>query len=181
VARRLGVPLRKVLAAAARGDEAQQAFSEALRTRGEQVLRELTQDGPPAVVVVGRPYNTCDPGVCQDLPGKLRKLGALPIPVDLLAGGRVDLGSAHPDMYWRSGQEILGSARIVAAEPRLHCIYLTSFHCGPDSFLLTYFRRVMSGKPFLELELDDHTAEAGIVTRCEAFLDSLASAREARR
>ncbi|MCG6922299.1 MAG: acyl-CoA dehydratase activase [Acidobacteria bacterium] len=181
VARRLGVSLRKVLAAAARGDEAQRAFSEALRTRGEQVLRELTEDGPPAVVVVGRPYNTCDPGVCQDLPGKLRKLGALPIPVDLLAGGRVDLGSAHPDMYWRSGQEILGTARIAAAEPRLHCIYLTSFHCGPDSFLLTYFRRVMNGKPFLELELDDHTAEAGIVTRCEAFLDSLTSAREARR
>ncbi len=180
LARRLGLPLSRVRAAAARGDEAQRAFSEAVRTRGEQVLRGLTVDGPPAVVVVGRPYNTCDLGVCQNLPQKLRRLGALPIPVDYLAGRRVALGPEHADMYWRSGQEILGTARLVSADRRLHCIYLTNFHCGPDSFLLTYFRRAMSGKPFLELELDDHTAEAGILTRCEAFLDSLASAREAR-
>jgi predicted nucleotide-binding protein (sugar kinase/HSP70/actin superfamily) len=31
----------------------------------------------------------------------------------------------------------------------------------------------MGTKPFLELEVDDHTAEAGMLTRCEAFLDSL--------
>jgi hypothetical protein len=31
----------------------------------------------------------------------------------------------------------------------------------------------MRGKPFLELEVDDHTADAGIVTRCEAFFESL--------
>jgi predicted nucleotide-binding protein (sugar kinase/HSP70/actin superfamily) len=36
----------------------------------------------------------------------------------------------------------------------------------------------MGDKPFLELEVDDHTAEAGIVTRCEAFLDSLHIERE---
>jgi predicted CoA-substrate-specific enzyme activase len=181
LARRLGVPLRKVLAAAERGDEAQRAFCDAVRRRGEEVLSGLAEEGPPAVVVVGRPYSTCDPGACQNLPQKLRKLGALPIPVDFLAGRQVDLSSEHPDMYWRSGQEILGSARVVSAHPRLHCIYLTSFQCGPDSFLLTYFRRASNGKPFLELELDDHTAEAGMLTRCEAFLDSLGSARERRR
>jgi predicted CoA-substrate-specific enzyme activase len=181
LARRLGVPLHKVRTAARHGGEAQQAFSQAVRQRGQEVLEGLAEDGPPAVVVVGRPYNTCDPGVCQDLPRKLRRLGALPIPVDFLAGGRVDLGSEHEDMYWRSGQEILGTAHIVSADRRLHCIYLTNFHCGPDSFLLTYFRRAMSGRPFLELELDDHTAEAGILTRCEAFLDGLAPHREKKR
>jgi predicted nucleotide-binding protein (sugar kinase/HSP70/actin superfamily) len=81
-------------------------------------------------------------------------------------------------MYWRSGQAILGTARMVSANPHLQAVYLTSFQCGPDSFLLTYFRQEMRGKPFLELEVDDHTAEAGIVTRCEAFLDSLHIERE---
>jgi predicted nucleotide-binding protein (sugar kinase/HSP70/actin superfamily) len=181
LAHRLGMPLRKVRAAARRGDAALQAFSAAVRQRGREVLEGRAEDRPPAVVVVGRPYNTCDPGVCLDLPRKLRRLGALPIPIDYLAGGRVDLGSEHGDMYWRSGQEILGTARIVSADRRLHCIYLTSFHCGPDSFLLTYFRRAMNGKPFLELELDDHTAEAGVLTRCEAFLDGIAPARETKR
>jgi hypothetical protein len=31
----------------------------------------------------------------------------------------------------------------------------------------------MGDKPFLELEIDDHTADAGLITRCEAFLESL--------
>ena len=48
----------------------------------------------------------------------------------------------------------------------------------PDSFLLSYFRRLIEGKPYLELEVDDHTAEAGMLTRCEAFLDSLGVRRE---
>ncbi len=31
----------------------------------------------------------------------------------------------------------------------------------------------MGAKPFLELEIDDHTADAGVMTRCEAFLESV--------
>jgi predicted nucleotide-binding protein (sugar kinase/HSP70/actin superfamily) len=31
----------------------------------------------------------------------------------------------------------------------------------------------MSGKPYLHLELDAHSADAGAITRCEAFLDSI--------
>jgi predicted nucleotide-binding protein (sugar kinase/HSP70/actin superfamily) len=33
----------------------------------------------------------------------------------------------------------------------------------------------MGAKPFLEVEIDDHTADAGMITRCEAFFDSLAA------
>ncbi len=168
----LGVPLRRVLAAAARGDEALGAFAQATRRLGEEALAGLAPDRP-GVVLVGRPYNTCDPGVCLDLPRKLRKLGAVPIPVDCLPVREVDITDVHPDMYWRSGQDILGAARLVAADDRLQAVYLTSFHCGPDSFLLSYFRRLMGAKPHLELEVDGHTAEAGMLTRCEAFLDSL--------
>jgi predicted nucleotide-binding protein (sugar kinase/HSP70/actin superfamily) len=168
----LGVPLRRVMAAAARGDEALEAFARSTRRLGDEALAGLAPD-QPGVVVVGRPYNTCDPGVCLDLPRKLRKLGAVPIPVDSLPVREVDLTDVHPDMYWRSGQDILGAARLVADDDRLQAVYLTSFHCGPDSFLLSYFRRLMGTKPFLELEVDDHTAEAGMLTRCEAFLDSV--------
>jgi predicted nucleotide-binding protein (sugar kinase/HSP70/actin superfamily) len=177
LATQLGVGRRRVLAAAAKGDAAQAEFYAALHKLGRSALASLGP-GRTGVVVVGRPYNTCDLGVCQDLPRKLRKLGVLPIPMDLLTGMTVDLSADHKDMYWRSGQAILGTARLVAADPRLQAVYLTSFHCGPDSFLLSYFRREMGGKPFLELEVDDHTAEAGIVTRCEAFLDSLHIERE---
>jgi predicted nucleotide-binding protein (sugar kinase/HSP70/actin superfamily) len=31
----------------------------------------------------------------------------------------------------------------------------------------------MKEKPVLELEIDEHSADAGVETRCEAFFDSL--------
>jgi predicted nucleotide-binding protein (sugar kinase/HSP70/actin superfamily) len=36
----------------------------------------------------------------------------------------------------------------------------------------------MADKPFLHIEIDEHSADAGVITRCEAFLDSIMS-REA--
>ncbi len=170
--KRLGVGRKRVGDAAAAAAAAQRGFYAALRERGREVLEQLDGDRP-AAVLVGRPYNACDPGACQDLPYKIRKLGVLPIPMDFLPLETVDVSERYGNMFWRSGQDILAAATIVRDDPRLHAIYLTNFNCGPDSFLVSFFRRIMGSKPFLELEFDDHMADAGIITRCEAFFESL--------
>lgn len=97
----------------------------------------------------------------------------MPLPLDYLPVRGVDLSDEFPHMYWRGGQEILAAGRLIRDDPRLQAIVITNFGCGPDSFLLGYFKRIMGDKPFLELEIDEHTADAGIITRCEAFFDSL--------
>jgi len=168
----LGVSARRIARAAEAGEVAQRDFYAGLRRRGREVLASLG-DKEAAAVVVGRPYNTSDLGACQDLPYTLRKLGVLPIPTDFLPLESAEIRSRHGDMYWRCGQDILAAGMIVAGDPRLQAVYLTNFNCGPDSFLISFFRRIMGSKPFLELEIDDHTADAGIITRCEAFFDSL--------
>ena len=63
--------------------------------------------------------------------------------------------------------------KIIRAHPLLHAVYIGNFSCGPDSFIIKYFEEEMSGKPYLHLELDAHSADAGAITRCEAFLDSI--------
>jgi len=50
--------------------------------------------------------------------------------------------------------------------------------CGPDSFIIGYFREIMGRKPSLTLELDSHTADAGLETRVEAFLDIVTAYRQ---
>jgi predicted nucleotide-binding protein (sugar kinase/HSP70/actin superfamily) len=85
-----------------------------------------------------------------------------------------------PQMYWHYGQRILGAAEIIAKDPRLFPIYITNFACGPDSFISHFFKEKLGGKPFLQLEIDEHSADAGVITRCEAFLDSIKSARPRR-
>jgi predicted CoA-substrate-specific enzyme activase len=178
LARELGVTRQRVLKADAAALDAQRAFYAALRRRGREVLDMLEEaasqgEETPAAVIVGRPYNVCDLSVSQDLPRKLHKIGALAIPMDFLPLETVDITDRYENMFWRSGQDILAAGRLIRQDPRLQAIYINSFICGPDSFLISYFRHTMRGKPFLELEIDDHTADAGIVTRCEAFFESL--------
>ncbi|MBM4311035.1 MAG: CoA activase [Deltaproteobacteria bacterium] len=151
-----------------------QGFRKRITGRGREVLATLPP-GTPALVLVSRSYNGCDASLNFRIPDKLRDLGALAIPLDFISppAGDPDLRG----MYWRSGQRILAGAHAIAAHPNLHAVYVTNFSCGPDSFILKYFDRAMQGKPYLTIELDEHSADAGVITRLEAFLDSLNNTR----
>lgn len=170
--RKLHRSSRNVRNAFEKAERFQSRFYQILLNRGKEILDSL---GPQdkAMVIVGRPYNSCDPGVNLDIPKKLRDLGVLSIPMDFLP-----LEAALPtkeirEMYWRYGQKILSAAQIVNEDPRLYSVYITNFGCGPDSFISHFFREISKGKPYLQLEIDEHSADAGAITRCEAFLDSL--------
>ena len=153
------------------------AFDEWQKNRGEEVLSQLKPD-EKAIVVVGRAYNTYDEAMTLDIPGKLRDMNVLAIPLDFLpleslAG---EVIKAHPNMYWKAGQKILGAARMIAKDRRLFGLYVTNFNCGPDSYLVNFFSKETEGKPFLTIEIDEHSADAGIITRCEAFIDTIRNA-----
>jgi predicted nucleotide-binding protein (sugar kinase/HSP70/actin superfamily) len=104
---------------------------------------------------------------------KLRQLGVLALPMDFLPVDQVDHLDEIKPMYWRFGQKILGVAELIRNDPRLYGIYITNFGCGPDSFIQHFFKDRMRGKPFLEIEIDEHSSDVGAITRLEAFLDSL--------
>lgn len=52
-------------------------------------------------------------------------------------------------------------------------IYLACFGCGPDSMIGEMAERYTTGKPFMLLTIDEHSGEAGMMTRLEAFCDML--------
>jgi predicted nucleotide-binding protein (sugar kinase/HSP70/actin superfamily) len=89
----------------------------------------------------------------------------------------VNLSREWENMYWRYGQKIMSAAELIRKDKRLFAIYITNFGCGPDSFIAHFFREAMRGKPYLQIEIDEHSADVGAITRCEAFLDSLEHAR----
>jgi len=50
------------------------------------------------------------------------------------------------------------------------------FGCGPDSMMLEVVQRAAKEnrcKPFSTIVIDEHTGEAGLITRLEAFVDML--------
>jgi predicted CoA-substrate-specific enzyme activase len=164
----------KVDRAVRAAEQAQSKFEAALREEGRKVLDNLPTGRLP-VVILGRPYNAGDPELNLSLIKKLIDLNVLPIPLDFMSlqETMADIYTEYDMMYWPNGQKILAGARMVASDKRLHAVYITNFRCGPDSFLSHYVRKEMRGKPYLQLEVDEHSADAGMITRCEAFLDSL--------
>ena len=121
---------------------------------------------------MGRPYNLHDPGVNLSVARKLRQFyGVDCIPQDFLPTGDIDISDVNDNMYWSLGRHVLAAARLVGQNPNLDIIYITNFKCGPDSFV-KHFTRPATGKPFLTLQFDGHSNDAGIMTRCEAYLDS---------
>ncbi len=152
--------------------QAQKQFYGKLQSAGREFLDSLDPD-EKAVVVISRPYNGCDDKLSLEIPAKLRELGVKTIPIDMLPLSKYMPGITNRNMYWRFGQRILAAADFIREHPNLFAVYITNFGCGPDSFITHFFSKQMQGKPYLQLEIDEHSADAGAVTRLEAFLDSL--------
>ncbi len=167
-----GISRSACLKALSLGEMAQKDFEMSVSEKGRQILENLPID-KQALVVISRPYNSGDPALNLDLVDKLINMDVIPIPMDFLPLADQEIFSDYKNMYWPNGQKILAASRIVANDRRLFGIYLGNFRCGPDSFLHHFVQKEMRGKPFLQLEVDEHSADAGMITRCEAFLDSL--------
>jgi predicted nucleotide-binding protein (sugar kinase/HSP70/actin superfamily) len=132
------------------------------------------------VVLFGRPYNSFASDANKGIPAKFASRSITIIPFDMLPYWNESLDADH-NMYWAMGQIILKGARYVEKHPQLFGAYITNFSCGPDSFMVSYFRDIMGRKPSLTLELDSHTADAGLETRIEAFLDIVRYYREIQK
>jgi len=159
-----------ISAAISVAEQEQSAFISQVQSKGREILSKTKER---TIVIIGRSYNALDSGVNLEIPKKLAELGVQSIPMDFLPLDETSILGDWPNMYWRSGQRILQAARLIQRHPHLYAIYIGNFSCGPDSFILKYFDEEMQGKPYLYLEIDEHSAAAGAVTRCEAFLDSI--------
>lgn len=173
-ARSLGITdSRKVRQACGAAYAAQARFHEARLALGRQVLGNLTSDDR-AAVLVGKAHTIHDPGTSMQVGRIFRRLGMQLIPGNFFDFfNSPEVGRAWRNMTLAMGQRTLAAADLIRKDPRLHAVYLTNFSCVNDSVYPHFFDREMGGKPYLLLEMDEHSAEAGVVTRCEAFADAL--------
>ncbi len=162
-----GRSFQDVMGAVSEAWKQHEAFKEKLLARGREVLRAL---GPeePLWIVTGRAYNIYDERMNLQMGRHFSKLGISALPMDFLDLDGEDL-SDFPRMYWGSGTRILKAAKRIAREPNWFGVHITNFSCGADSFIEHFYRHILSQKPYLILELDEHSAVAGVLTRIEAF------------
>jgi len=170
--RNLAKSRAKVTRAFSLAQKAQKLFYITLKKKGEEIIKRLPKD-EKTIILISRPYNGFDYGLNLEIPKILQDMGFLIIPMDFLSFQQYPIDEEWPNMYWRYGQRILSAANSICTMPNCHAVYITNFSCGPDSFITQFFHNIMKKKPYLQIEIDEHSAGAGIITRCEAFVDSL--------
>ena len=170
---RLGIKNKTVDSALSKAYETQKHFRRRLIEAGREALATLERLRKPGIVIIGRPYNVHDAGVNLNVARKLRDYyGVNCIPIDCLDTDDIDIRDVNENMFWEYGRKLIAAAKIAGEREGLHIIHITNFKCGPDSFIRHFIRTASAGKPFLSLQFDGHSNDAGMMTRCEAYLDS---------
>lgn len=134
-----------------------------------------------SVCLLGHKYIVGDSFINMDIKNRLKKLGIHSVTSNSFDNGFLS-SSAQRSVkiapFWITGRQALGLAALSESQAGEidGYIYLSAFGCGPDSFIVPLTKkyiRDMSGKPFMEISFDEHTAGVGLDTRLEAFADML--------
>jgi len=163
---KLGKTKSEIKKALEYGLERQDGFTREMYERGKEITEAHAPD-EPLVVVTGRPYNLYDERLNLRLGQNMAKIGVDAMPMDFIDVSTVGL-SDFPAMYWGLGAQILRTARFIMDHPNYFGLHITNFSCGADSFIEHFYKYIMGDKPYLILELDEHSAVAGVMTRLEA-------------
>ncbi len=158
--------------------EAQQDYYSQLRRRGRDIIKNALLKREKIWVILGKPYNVHDKFLNLNLARHVRKLGVLAVPIDFLnCDEKADTWPGMP--AWQFNQRMVRAALWSSEKSNIYPVIISNFGCGPDAFTLKHLSQILRGKPHLFLEFDEHRAEAGLITRLEAFMDEIKDGPEA--
>ncbi|MDD3297729.1 MAG: acyl-CoA dehydratase activase-related protein [Bacillota bacterium] len=157
----------------------------------EEVLGILTEDTrnvllppqPITLAVVGYPYLLYDDFVNAGLISKLHKMGVRVLTPEMVPEKTLKrkAKSLPKDLFWTfSNQVVRGAIHYIDDGEVDGIIHVTAFGCGPDSMVgkLIELEAKQKAVPYICISLDEHTGEAGVLTRLEAFVDMLKYRRD---
>lgn len=164
------------------------SFEKALKcaTEGKVVINQENEEKDINVALIAHGYNIYDKRVCMDVFKKLDELGVKVFSAYNLTDEQTQdgLNTIDVDLYWANQYEMSGAAGYFLNSEKIDgLITITAFGCGPDSLMIEDIKRKTKkfNKPILNLTIDEHTGEAGFVTRIEAFCDMLYRKKRANK
>ena len=129
--------------------------------------------------ILGHEYIVYDDYISMGLMDKLKKMGVSVVTTEMLTDQELKQGvnKLSKDMFWTFSKRMLGTAHHFFNSNEIDgIIQLTAFGCGPDSLVGEMIARESKTRtqlPFMNLNLDEHSGEAGLITRIEAFIDMI--------
>ena len=152
------------------------ALSNAIQ--GKIVIEQQINSKPINVALISHGYNIYDERACMKIFDKLEMMDVKVFTSLQLTNEQMEEGisSLGQKLYWANEYEMTGTAGHYLKDNKIDgIITLNAFGCGPDSLMIERVMRKAKeiGKPMLSLTIDEHTGEAGFITRLEAFIDML--------
>lgn len=157
---------------------------EQLRILDMPVEREYSfSEGAMTIALAGRPYLVLDTHMNKGIMRYLNTLGIKTVYYipDLYSVEKTML-TLPKSVYWTLGKEVVTSVHTMLGNRDIDgIISLVNAGCGPDSFLGELINRSLDirQKPYMSMTIDEHTSDAGLQTRLEAFVDMIAKRRPA--
>ncbi len=129
------------------------------------------------VALIGHPYLLHDEYINHRLVSRLQEMGVKTLFPETVEEDELlaSLSELVERPYWTCEREIIGAGSYYLQNSVDGIISVAAFGCGPDSLMVELLQRQarQQKRPFLNLVLDEHTAEAGLLTRLEAFTDMI--------
>ncbi|MCQ2560372.1 MAG: acyl-CoA dehydratase activase-related protein, partial [Clostridia bacterium] len=136
------------------------------------------------LAVLGYPYEVYDEYISVNLLQKLKKLNVKVITLENIPP-RILYSKANEvskNMFWTFSDLVLRATRYIYRKGLADgVIHLTAFSCGPDSIvdrMMEFTSHMNRQIPFMRLSIDEHSGDAGVSTRLEAFTDMLRRRKE---
>mgnify|MGYP000265359898 CR=1 FL=1 len=127
--------------------------------------------------ILGHSYSIYDRYINHDLTRRVEGFGGKVITIDMVPPEILHQEAVREEkpLFWSAGRKNMAMAKYLVSNHQVDgIIQLASFGCGPDSMVAEVVERRVrrNGRvPFMLLNLDEHSGEAGLVTRLEAFMD----------
>jgi predicted nucleotide-binding protein (sugar kinase/HSP70/actin superfamily) len=136
------------------------------------------QSPKTTIALVGHPYLINDEYINHRLVQRLEQSGSRILTPEMVTAGHLSssITSLAGSAYWTYEAEVVGAGGYYLEHEADGIIGVMAFGCGPDSLMMDTVRRQaarIKKTPFMCLTLEEHTAEAGVVTRLEAFTDMI--------
>lgn len=131
------------------------------------------------IALIGHSYNIYDRYSSMNVIEKLKNNDIDIITIDMIEDEIINnnIKALKKPMFWNYGRKAIGTASHLIERGDIDgIICLMAFGCGIDSFVCDLIERKIrkqSEIPFIVLNIDEHSGEAGMDTRLEAFIDMI--------
>jgi len=130
------------------------------------------------IALIGHPYLLYDEHINHRLIHRLEQAHCKVLTPEMVTTEELELAIARlvGRASWTYEDEVVGAGEHYLQSGADGVIGIMTFGCGPDSLMMDMVHRQATRlgiTPFMSLTLEEHTAEAGVITRLEAFLDMI--------